>query len=151
MAKTNKPYKTTKEWEFWLKDGEIYRNQVGNRGYIQIDTGLPANVRWESSKEHFDHFFTKGIYGNPPKRNMWPFAARGIKDTQSARGGIASHTQGKKGKVWKGEKYRGYQISTNESGEFFSSLDPESMYETLAEARRSVDSWLKGHHKNPKI
>src|ERR1035441_8658023 len=67
----------------------------------------------------------------------------------SASGGIAEHTKGKRSKTWKGEKYRGYQISTNENGEFFSSLDPESMYETLAEVRRSVDSWLKGHHKNP--
>ena len=88
MAKTNKPYKTTKEWEFWLKDGEIYRNQKGNRGYIQIDTGLPANVRWESSKAHFDHYFAKGIYDNPSERKMYSKSsvssyARGIKPRKS--------------------------------------------------------------------
>jgi len=63
--KNPKPYKATKEWEFWLKDGEIYRNARGNRGPIS-DTGMPANVRWESSKAHFDHYFGKGIY-NPAK------------------------------------------------------------------------------------
>jgi hypothetical protein len=62
-----RPYKVTKDWEFWLKDGEIYRNQRGQRGPIS-DTGMPANVRWESSKAHFDHYFTKGIY-NPPKHD----------------------------------------------------------------------------------
>jgi hypothetical protein len=59
--KNPKPYKVTKDWEFWLKDGEIYRNARGNRGPIS-DTGMPANVRWESSKAHFDHYFGKGTF-----------------------------------------------------------------------------------------
>jgi predicted RNA-binding Zn-ribbon protein involved in translation (DUF1610 family) len=56
-----RPYKTAGNWEFWLLNGEIYRNEKGNRGYPV--NGIPANARWESSKAHFDKFFP-AVYKN---------------------------------------------------------------------------------------
>ncbi len=41
-------------------------------------------------------------------------------------------------------RYRGYTISKTSDGEFFSSLDPGSWYETKAKAQRSIDAYLKG-------
>jgi len=76
-----KPYKLTKSWEFWLKDGEIYRNARGQRGPIDPGTGMPANVRWESSKSHFDHFFDSVYKGNKGKRNPADEAAEAFAAT----------------------------------------------------------------------
>ena len=41
-------------WEYWTVGGEVYRNAVGNRGYME--SGKPSNARWESSVDHFQHF-----------------------------------------------------------------------------------------------
>jgi len=48
-------YAASEHFEYWLcSDGEVYRNQIGNRG--PFCQGKPSNARWECSKAHFDHF-----------------------------------------------------------------------------------------------
>lgn len=42
-------------FEYWEWQGEVYRNGLGNRGYMN-NNGLPSNVRWESSIAHFNHY-----------------------------------------------------------------------------------------------
>jgi hypothetical protein len=64
-GKFKRPYRTTADWEFWLVNGEVYRNEKGNRGYAT--NGVPANARWESSKAHFDRFFDAVYRKNPTK------------------------------------------------------------------------------------
>lgn len=44
----------------------------------------------------------------------------------------------------KGISYRGFQISKTATGEFFSTLDRDSWYETAAACRRAIDGFLKG-------
>jgi len=43
-----------------------------------------------------------------------------------------------------GDFYKGYQIQQTTSGEFFSSLDKDSWYETKMQCKRAIDSFLKG-------
>ena len=50
-----KAFHVTAIWEYWEYDGSIYRNPVGSRGYIN-ECGIPANSRWECSRDHFDIF-----------------------------------------------------------------------------------------------
>jgi hypothetical protein len=64
-GKFKRPYRTTADWEFWLVNGEVYRNEKGNRGYAT--NGVPANARWEASKVHFDRFFDAVYRKNPTK------------------------------------------------------------------------------------
>lgn len=45
--------------------------------------------------------------------------------------------------------YKGYKVHRTPDGEFFTSLDSDSWYPTLAAAKRSVDDWQKGR-TNPK-
>jgi len=66
-----KPYAVIGGFEYWLgKDGEIYRNLKGNRGPI-ADTGLPNNVRWECSKEHFDRYRKLGVFGKEENPSLF--------------------------------------------------------------------------------
>lgn len=44
-------------------------------------------------------------------------------------------------------RYRGHSISATPDGEYFSSLDPSSWYETQREVRASIDTYLK--NRNP--
>lgn len=44
----------------------------------------------------------------------------------------------------KGDFYKGYQIQQTPSGEFFSTLDKDSWYETKMQCKRAIDSFLKG-------
>jgi hypothetical protein len=53
-----RPWATSAAFEFWLRAGEVYRNERGNRAYIS-DSGMPANVRWEASKAHLEKFGPK--------------------------------------------------------------------------------------------
>jgi hypothetical protein len=39
-------------WEYWQFAGDVFRVQVGNRGYI-LPEGIPANARWECSIKRF--------------------------------------------------------------------------------------------------
>jgi len=49
--------------------------------------------------------------------------------------------------------YRGYKLYRTPDGEYFSSLDPDSWYDTAAQARRAIDDFKKGRgnpcRKNP--
>lgn len=40
--------------------------------------------------------------------------------------------------------YRGYKLYRTPDGEFFSSLDPDSWYDTAAQAKRAIDDYKKG-------
>lgn len=40
--------------------------------------------------------------------------------------------------------YRGFRISRTAQGEYFSSLDPDSWYESLGQCKRAIDGFLKG-------
>lgn len=46
-------------------------------------------------------------------------------------------------------RYKGYTISRTDDGEFYSSLDPQSWYDTAAQVKRAIDSYEKGR-RNPK-
>jgi hypothetical protein len=82
--KFKRPYKTAGNWEFWLVNGEVYRNEKGNRGYPV--NGIPANARWESSKAHFDRFFDS-VYrkGNPTRRGARKMTKRARRLNASKR------------------------------------------------------------------
>ena len=44
----------------------------------------------------------------------------------------------------KGISYRGFQISKTATGEFCSTLDRDSWYETAGACKRAIDGFLKG-------
>lgn len=46
-------------------------------------------------------------------------------------------------------RYRGYKIYRTPDGEYFSSLDPDSWYDTAAQVKRAIDSYKKGRAENP--
>lgn len=48
------PLATIGAFEYWEVQGEVYRNQVGNRG--PMEGGKPSNARWECSIEHYHRF-----------------------------------------------------------------------------------------------
>jgi hypothetical protein len=51
------PYATDEWFEYWLHEGQIYRNAKGNRGPAAADTPtMPMGVRWECSLEHFRRY-----------------------------------------------------------------------------------------------
>jgi len=43
-------------WEYWLVNGEVYRNLVADRAYM-LPEGIPANTRWECSVERFNRSY----------------------------------------------------------------------------------------------
>ena len=150
-----KPYKVTKDWEFWLKDGEIYRNARGSRGPIS-DTGMPANVRWESSKAHFDHYSAKGIY-NPATRQNWPWGEKQksvrlskaelqevARQQREAAAGYSRPPSVSTG-VKSAGRYKGYSLHKTPDGEFYSSLDRDSLYSTKASVKKSIDEMGRGN------
>ena len=150
-----KPYKVTKDWEFWLKDGEIYRNARGSRGPIS-DTGMPANVRWESSKAHFDHYSAKGIY-NPATRQNWPWGEKQksvrlskaelqevARQQRAADAGYSRSPSVSTG-VKSAGRYKGYSLHKTPDGEFYSSLDRDSLYSTKASVKKSIDEMGRGN------
>ena len=89
------------------------------------------------------------------KQNMWPFSPSkkgptSPRQTTPARGGIAERLpkrKGKAGSVTAGT-YRGYTITGTREGEYYTSLDPDSLFETQRQARSFIDSWIKGR-ENP--
>ena len=86
---------------------------------------------------------------NPTKQNLWPFSDGRKHGTTPAHGGLAAHMKKGTAKPKAGEggevgSYKGYRISKTASGEFFSSLDRDSWYDTAAQVRRAIDSYLKG-------
>ncbi len=95
--------------------------------------------------EYFKSLMLKRERGNP-----WPFSSpgRGARQTTPASGGIAHHSKGAGRPAAKTEtsagRYRGYSISKTAAGEFFSSLDPGSWYETKAKVQRAINAYLKG-------
>jgi hypothetical protein len=42
-------------FEYWVFGSEVYRNQIGNRGYI-TPQGIPSGVRWETSVLHWNRY-----------------------------------------------------------------------------------------------
>ncbi len=84
------------------------------------------------------------------KRNMWPFAAKGVKDTTPARGGIAAHTKSGKKPTSAGAQYKGYSIRLLEDGSYvIPKIDPDTQFEDLKQAKRFVDSETKARRNNP--
>ncbi len=47
-------------WEYWQHGTDVYRNQLGNRGYMLAE-GVPANARWECTIHHFDRVFRREV------------------------------------------------------------------------------------------
>jgi hypothetical protein len=90
-----------------------------------------------------------GLQPSDFKKNPWPFSSGLSHGAIPATGGIAHHTQSKKIPVRMSDtSYRGYKIARTEGGEWFSTLDPDSWYETPAKVKRAIDSYLKGR-SNP--
>jgi hypothetical protein len=81
------------------------------------------------------------------KSNPWPFSRSDARRTTPASGGIAYH-QSRKPKVSAKDgpsgTHKGYTISRTADGEYFSSLDPDSWFETKAQAKAHIDRYLKG-------
>jgi hypothetical protein len=78
------------------------------------------------------------------KGNPWPFSLK--QAPVPASGGIAHHMAkaGKSTAAADSGTHRGYKISRTVDGEYFSSLDPQSWFETKAQAKAHVDRYLKG-------
>ena len=47
-----KPMAAIGVWEYWLVNGQVYRNLVADRAYM-LPEGIPANARWECSVDRF--------------------------------------------------------------------------------------------------
>ena len=94
---------------------------------------------------------------NPAMRqNLWPFSGPKERGTTPAAGGLAkfagqgSVTREKKTGPVVLAKYKGYRISKTPEGEYFSSLDPDSWFESLPNLKRFIDGWEKGRvNPNP--
>ena len=85
---------------------------------------------------------------NPSKKNIWPFgpsAQQLARATRPASGGIAAHSK-KRGTVASGSvgKYKGFDVRQTPDGQFYSSLDRDSWYDSAAQVKRAIDSYLKG-------
>lgn len=83
------------------------------------------------------------------KRNPWPFSSRATSPrmTTPAHGGILAHSGGSKGhksSAGAAGSHRGYTISRDAEGEYFSSLDPSSRFSTKSGAEKHIDWYLKG-------
>lgn len=66
--------------------------------------------------------------------------------TVPAVGGAAKFTPRSKSKLGKVSttRYKGYSIGRTSTGEYYSSLDPDSWYDSLPDVKRSIDRWQKG-------
>ena len=89
-------------------------------------------------------------------RNLWPFSPRqSARQTTSARGGVAAHqlkrrVPASKRPTTAGTEYKGYSIRHMEDGSFvIPSIDPETQFEDLKQAKRFIDSEAKAG-KNPR-
>ena len=86
------------------------------------------------------------------RKNMFGFGtpkALSPRQTTAAHGGIASHARkpskrsaSSASSEIKGS-YRGYSIARDEAGEYYSSLDSGSRFETLAAVKKHIDWYLK--------
>lgn len=88
---------------------------------------------------------------NGAKRNLWPFSSAKKRGTIPASGGLAKHGGGHRHESPKAAglekslaRYKGYRVSKTSDGEYFSSLDPDSWFESLPQLKRFIDSWEKG-------
>lgn len=89
---------------------------------------------------------------NPMKKqNLFGFGtpkALGARQTTPARGGIAAHSKGAsrstRSSAGSVGTHKGYSISRDSEGEFYSSLDPSSRFGTKAAAEKHIDWYLKG-------
>lgn len=88
------------------------------------------------------------------KRNIWPFTDPRLsaRRTTPARGGISSHTAPRGGArtPFKATSYRGYRLWSDREGGVRASVDPESVFDSPKDAKRFIDSWLKGR-ANPSV
>jgi len=91
----------------------------------------------------------------PKRKNLFGFGqskALSARQTTPARGGIAAHARGQREEKQQYRKtahiagsYGGYKIFKTEDGEFYSTLDPDSMFSTKKQVQAFVDWWQKGH------
>lgn len=129
-------YITAKAGIGW-KPSQIYRAIWRRWGYLGEgrDTDGLVRVKMADGYEEF-------------RVNPWPFSRPDARRTTPASGGIAASLaragKGPKSKAADLAKYKGYTISRTEGGEYFSSLDPASWFETKAGVQRSIDGYLKG-------
>ena len=79
-------------------------------------------------------------------------------NTTPARGGIAAHTAGRtertrkttSGTALPGGVYKGYALKRTSDGDWYSSLDPSSWFDTKAQVQRHIDWYLK-NRSNPGV
>jgi hypothetical protein len=115
----------------WLRWGRLSDGHAGDgSGILRIK----MSGGWESFKVN-------------------PWFSTDARQRTPAHGGIAFHQGRKKQsdseapkslKAVTAGRYKGYTISRTEDGEFFSSLDRDSMYSTKAQVQRAIDSYQKG-------
>lgn len=98
----------------------------------------------------FHHADIERKYDNPLRKNLWPFSDAKKHGAIPAHGGLAKFAPGttKKPVRVSASSYKGYKIARTEDGEWFSTLDPDSWYETSAQVKRAIDSYIKGR-SNP--
>ena len=87
------------------------------------------------------------------KKNIWPFSDAKKRGVIPASGGLAKFAGARApSKAAVSDRalgsYKGYKVFRTPDGEFFSSLDPDSWYETKAQLQRAID-WYKKGRVNP--
>jgi hypothetical protein len=113
---------------------------------LTVDNDWLVRDRGRRELEKVDHALA--IARKREKSNPWPFSRPDARRTTPATGGIAHHMakagkRGTAGPVDSGT-HKGYKISRTSDGEFFSSLDPQSWFETKRQTKEHIDRYLKG-------
>lgn len=136
--------------------------------FRRVGGGRPVKVLRKSGKRLFVEVddYGSSFFGwvdpeDLEKSNPWPFSRPDARQTTPASGGIAHHSKrGRandlnalflKAKSAPAGRYRGYTIGKTPEGEFFSSLDTGSWYETKAKVQRAIDAYLKGRANPSKV
>jgi hypothetical protein len=84
------------------------------------------------------------------RKNLFGFGtpkALSPRQTTPARGGIAAHMPGRSKRETSetvAGSYGGYRIMKTPDGEFYSSLDPDSLFQTKKQVQSFIDWWKKG-------
>jgi len=84
------------------------------------------------------------------KKNLFGFGtpkALSPRQTTPARGGIAAHMPARSKRETSetvAGSYGGYRIMKTPDGEFYSSLDPDSLFQTKKQVQSFIDWWKKG-------
>jgi hypothetical protein len=101
---------------------------------LRSSGGRRAAERWNPAKK-------QNLFGFGTPKALSP------RQTTPARGGIAAHMPARSKRETSetvAGSYGGYRIMKTPDGEFYSSLDPDSLFQTKKQVQSFIDWWKKG-------